>query len=81
LALSPHGEGINTYEGVRCGKDRCGGAMEPVRFADILFILITLVITFAILWLVNKSKRKPETTTGSNQTESSDAVFSAKEGE
>lgn len=32
--------------------------MEPVRFADILFIFVTLVITFTILWMVNKAKTK-----------------------
>ncbi|MFK5927008.1 MAG: hypothetical protein QM483_10300 [Desulfuromusa sp.] len=32
--------------------------MEPIRFADILFIFLTLVITFTILWFVNKAKRK-----------------------
>ncbi len=39
--------------------------MEPVRFADILFIFLTLTITFAILWLVNRvrnnDKQSPDT--------------------
>ncbi len=33
--------------------------MEPVRFADILFIFLTLLITFAILWVVNQKRNKP----------------------
>ena len=40
--------------------------MEPVRFADVLFTFLTLAITFAVLWGVNKvrnqSKQSPETT-------------------
>lgn len=32
--------------------------MEPIRFADILFVFVTLVITFTILWMVNKAKTK-----------------------
>lgn len=53
--------------------------MEPIRFADILFIFLTLVITFAILWFVNKAKRKPEQTTENNQSESSETVGSDKQ--
>lgn len=41
--------------------------MEPIRFADILFVFLTLVITFAILWQVNKSKNKSKITTKDNQ--------------
>jgi len=50
--------------------------MEPIRFADILFIFLTLVITFTILWFVNKARRKPEQTTDENQSESSETVDS-----
>ncbi len=32
--------------------------MEPFRFADILFIFLTLVITLTILYFVNKAKVK-----------------------
>jgi len=32
--------------------------MEPIRFADILFVFVTLAITFAILWMVKKAKTK-----------------------
>ncbi len=32
--------------------------MESIRFADILFTLIVLLVTFAILWWVNKSKNQ-----------------------
>jgi len=42
--------------------------MEPVSFADILFIFITLAITFAILWMVNKSKTKAPKTTEEGQS-------------
>jgi len=48
--------------------------MEPVRFADILFIFITLVITFAILWMVNKSKTKAPKTTEESQSGVSETV-------
>ena len=34
--------------------------MEPIRFADILFVFLTLVITFIILWLVNKARKKAQ---------------------
>ncbi|SEA74291.1 hypothetical protein SAMN05660420_03018 [Desulfuromusa kysingii] len=44
--------------------------MEPIRFADILFILVTLSITFAILWMVNKAKKKSPEGTQTNQSES-----------
>lgn len=44
--------------------------MEPIRFADILFILITLVITFSILWMVNKGKNRSKKTTDPSQTKS-----------
>ena len=43
--------------------------MEPIRFADILFVFLTLVITFAILWLVNKAKKKSKLTAGDNSAE------------
>lgn len=32
--------------------------MKPFSFADILFLFLTLVITFTILWFVNKAKEK-----------------------
>lgn len=32
--------------------------MEPIRFADILFTALTLLIIYVILYYVNKSKRK-----------------------
>ncbi len=41
--------------------------MEPIRFADILFVFLTLVITFAILWQVNKSKNKSKMATEDKQ--------------
>ncbi len=31
---------------------------EPIRFADILFTALTLLIIYLILFYVNKSKRK-----------------------
>lgn len=37
---------------------------EPIRFADILFTALTLLIIYLILALVNKSKRKNDRTTG-----------------
>ncbi|MCK5912517.1 MAG: hypothetical protein KAG12_01470, partial [Desulfuromusa sp.] len=43
--------------------------MEPIRFADVLFVFLTLVITFAILWLVNKAKKKSKVTTEDNSAE------------
>ena len=52
--------------------------MEPIRFADILFVFLTLVITFAILWQVNKAKKKSNITTEECQTE---IVTPDKEGE
>ncbi|MCK4502200.1 MAG: hypothetical protein KAU22_04135 [Desulfuromonadales bacterium] len=36
--------------------------MEPIRFADILFVFLVLVITFSILWLVHKSRNKTDKT-------------------
>lgn len=53
--------------------------MEPIRFADILFIFITLVITFAILWMVNKAKNRSNKTSESSPTRSSETGVSAKE--
>jgi len=32
--------------------------MQPFTFADILFLFLTLIITFTILWFVNKAKGK-----------------------
>ncbi len=32
--------------------------MESLRFADVFFIIIVLVVTFGILYLVNKAKNK-----------------------
>ncbi|MCW8859644.1 MAG: hypothetical protein OQK97_08085 [Deltaproteobacteria bacterium] len=32
--------------------------MEPIRFADILFTALTLLITYGILFLVNKARQK-----------------------
>ena len=49
--------------------------MEPVRFADILFIFITLLITFAILWMVNMSKTKVSKTTEESQSEVCETVI------
>ena len=43
--------------------------MEPIRFADVLFVFLTLVITFAILWFVNKAKKKSKITTDDNSSE------------
>ena len=56
--------------------------MEPIRFADILFVFLTLVITFAILWQVNKAKQKSKKSTEENQSRSDEtAVPDKKEGE
>ena len=50
--------------------------MEPVRFADVLFTFLTLAITFAILWGVNKvrsrSKQAPDVTTAANTSDSTE---------
>jgi H+/Cl- antiporter ClcA len=35
--------------------------MKPFSFADILFLFLTLLITFTILWFVNKAKGKGTT--------------------
>ncbi len=32
--------------------------MEPIRFADVLFTALTLLVIYLILKLVNKSKQK-----------------------
>jgi uncharacterized membrane protein len=32
--------------------------MEPIRFADILFTALTLLIIYLILFLVNKARRE-----------------------
>ncbi|WP_321371670.1 hypothetical protein [uncultured Desulfuromusa sp.] len=48
--------------------------MEPIRFADILFILITLVITFSILWMVNKGKNKTKKTADPSQPKSDETI-------
>ena len=53
--------------------------MEPIRFADILFVFLTLVITFTILWMVNKAKRKSEITTEDSQSGSTETVVPDKE--
>ena len=34
--------------------------MEPVRFADILFILLVCIVTFGILKLVNRKQKDGE---------------------
>lgn len=44
--------------------------MKPFTFADILFLFLTLVITFTILWFVNKAKEKGRETTENIQSES-----------
>lgn len=54
--------------------------MEPIRFADILFVFITLVITFAILWQVDKARRKSRKTTEDRQSEPNEAIATDKEG-
>ena len=54
--------------------------MEPIRFADILFIFLTLVITFAILWQVNKGKRKSRIVVDDSQSEPNETVDTDKEG-
>jgi hypothetical protein len=54
--------------------------MEPIRFADILFIILTLVITFIILWFVHKAKTKSNKTTKESQSGTSETVDSAKNG-
>ncbi len=41
-----------------CTDLSIGETMEPIRFADILFVSLVLLVTFAILWMVNKSKNK-----------------------
>lgn len=52
--------------------------MEPIRFADILFIFLTLVITFTILWFVNKARRKPEQATEDKVDSDKDENLSMK---
>ncbi len=42
--------------------------MKPFSFADILFLFLTLVITFTILWFVNKAKGKRKGTEGKGQS-------------
>ena len=51
--------------------------MEPIRFADILFVFLVLLITFSILWLVNRTKDKTGTTDDNSTDESS--VTAAKD--
>ena len=50
--------------------------MEPVRFADVLFTFLTLAITFAVLWGVNKvrsqSKQAPDVTAATKSSDSPD---------
>jgi hypothetical protein len=50
--------------------------MEPVRFADVLFTFLTLAITFAVLWGVNKvrsqSKQSPDVTAAAKTSNSPD---------
>ncbi len=43
--------------------------MQPFTFADILFLFLTLVITFTILWFVNKAKGKRSGMTENIQSE------------
>lgn len=38
--------------------------MEPVRFADILFIVLTLLVIYLILYLVNKGKGEKKSSPG-----------------
>ncbi len=54
--------------------------MEPIRFADVLFVFLTLIITFAILWQVNKAKRKSRISADASQPESDETVDTDKEG-
>ncbi len=42
---------------------------EPVRFADVLFTLLTLAITFSILYLVNKVRNKSKQPPSVNSSE------------
>jgi len=48
--------------------------MEPVRFADVLFTFLTLAITFAVLWGVNKvrsqSKQAADVTVAAKSSDS-----------
>ncbi|GEM_PF-3051851 len=50
--------------------------MEPVRFADVLFTFLTLAITFAVLWGVNKvrsqSKQAEDVTAADSTSDSTD---------
>ena len=43
--------------------------MKPFSFADFLFLFLTLLITFTILWFVNKAKGKHSETTQKVQSE------------
>ena len=52
--------------------------MEPIRFADILFVFLTLVITLTILWFVNKARSKSKLATEASQAKSNETVTSAK---
>ncbi|MBN1958878.1 MAG: hypothetical protein JXQ81_14575 [Desulfuromonadales bacterium] len=36
--------------------------MEPIRFADILFTVLTLLVIYLILFLVNKARRQKKST-------------------
>lgn len=51
--------------------------MEPVRFADILFIVLVLAITFGILALVNR-KRKTDEKPADTEPESTEASVAEK---
>ncbi len=53
--------------------------MEPIRFADILFIFLTLVITFAILCQVNKTKMKSKKMAETRQAKSGETANSDQE--
>jgi Na+-transporting methylmalonyl-CoA/oxaloacetate decarboxylase gamma subunit len=43
--------------------------MVPFSFADFLFLFLTLLITFTILWFVNKAKEKGRETPENLQSE------------
>lgn len=56
--------------------------MEPIRFADILFTAITLLIVYVILYWVHKSKQKSKHSDQSDSehyAESDDTVIDIPE--
>jgi len=56
--------------------------MEPIRFADILFTALTLLIIYLILFLVNKARReKNEPDDNASMSKTTDINASSNEAE